>query len=200
MFRDMVSDSQSTDIYLTFESGSVNGARGSLRSKMIRALFSPVSAFLRMTCKCKEKSLFAYNLGLSKTGIWPLQDHYKKSIRQVLDSPGFEDFHCVIPDNACFRCTSILQPDNITKIRHNLLCDFDGLCLDCAKMTKTRNVDDDYWLHDAARKWDEDCRIRHGQPTWYFSFMGRKTDMKAHKLDMHEKRCNYRSPFRRWAF
>jgi hypothetical protein len=49
--------------------GSVNGARGSLRSKLLRGLFEPVSGFLGQIRDCKEESLFAYNMGLSKTGI-----------------------------------------------------------------------------------------------------------------------------------
>lgn len=42
--------------------------------------------------------------------------------------------------------------------------------------SKFDNKDTDYWHHaDRFVKWDEGCRIRHDQPTWYFSFMGRRT-------------------------
>jgi hypothetical protein len=45
-----------------------------------------------------------------------------------------------------------------------------------------KDVDADYWTHARQENWDAGCPIRHGQPTWYFSFMGRKADMDAHKM------------------
>jgi hypothetical protein len=166
----------------------MNGARGGLRSKMLRELFDPVSAFLMMRCGCKEKSLFAYNMGLSKTGIWPPHGHYKKSIQQVLYSPGFLKFECTVPENACLACRGKLSVTAIDKVRCDLVKYFDGLCLDCMKRTKSGDVDDDYWEHDFEKIWDSGCRIKHGQPSWYFSFMGRKTDMKNHKQRKKERR------------
>lgn len=54
---------------------------------------------------------------------------------------------------------------------------FDGLCLDC--MDSSKNVrpggdeDDDYWVYSQTRgAYDGGCRVSHGEPTWYFSFMG----------------------------
>lgn len=39
-------------------------------------------------------------------------------------------------------------------------------------------MDTDYWIHAELNvEWDEKCRIIHGQPTWYFSFMGRREKM-----------------------
>lgn len=55
---------------------------------------------------------------------------------------------------------------------------FDGLCLDCMDISKDLRSygdrDADYWEHNELEMWDTDCRIRHGEPTWYFSFMGRR--------------------------
>jgi hypothetical protein len=155
---------------------------------MLRELFNPVSVFLEMECDCKEKSLFAYNKGLSKTGIWPLHDHYKKSIQQILNSPGFLKFECTVPEKACMTCRSKLSVTAIETIRRELSNNFHGLCLDCINMTKSGDVDYDYWEHDLEREWDLGCRISHGQPSWYFSFMGRKTDMKNHKKEKKERR------------
>jgi hypothetical protein len=42
---------------LTINTGSLNGARGSFRSKLIRGLFDPVDKFLHQDCDCKEESL-----------------------------------------------------------------------------------------------------------------------------------------------
>jgi len=73
---------------------------------------------------------------------------------------------------------------------------FHGLCLDCMDRSKpkTGDVDRDYWTHDFKDEWDVNCRIQHGQSTWYFSFMGRKSEMKAHQLQkqkMQQEQKNY---------
>ena len=40
---------------------------------------------------------------------------------------------------------------------------------------KLGNADEDYWKHTKlAIHWDAGCRIRHQQPSWYFSFLGRR--------------------------
>lgn len=173
------------------EIGSVNGAKGSLRSKMLRGLFDPVGDFLNQPfpCSCKEKSLFAYCKALSKTGIWPLQDHTKKAVKDILNSPGFLEFECKIPEGACRSSVSKLDATAIDTTRSKILDEFDGLCLDCMDRTKpkTGDIDKDYWTYDLWSDWSFDCHIAHGQPTWYFSFMGRKTLMKAHNEKKKEK-------------
>lgn len=48
------------------------------------------------------------------------------------------------------------------------------------KKSKFGDKDADYWRHDKGdMTWDARCRIDHGQPTWYFSFMGRREKMLA---------------------
>jgi len=48
---------------------------------------------------------------------------------------------------------------------------------------KTGDKDRDYWKYLSSNqkkkfdrgysgRWDQGCRIRHGEPSWYFSFMG----------------------------
>lgn len=169
-------------------SGSINGARGTLRGKLIRGLFDPVSAFLKASCDCKEKALFAYNMGVSKTGIWPLYEHHKKSVQEILDSKGFVNFECKVPEGACFSCTTYCNPAVVAGVRRTVQEHFDGLCLDCMTRTKSGSVDEDYWDHDKDKAWSRGCSISHDQPTWYFSFMGRKTDMERHQ---REKQLNW---------
>ena len=58
---------------------------------------------------------------------------------------------------------------------------FDGMCLDCMDRLKPKTGDrhDDYWQHNNfydENGWFEGCRIKHKQPSWYFSFMGRQED------------------------
>jgi hypothetical protein len=103
---------------------------------------------------------------------------HKKAILVILNSPGFIKFECKVPECGCGTCRLRISESAIKNIRLDILKEFQGLCLDCIKKTKNEGVDDDYWEHDMKKKWDADCRIAHGQPTWYFSFMGRKTDMK----------------------
>ena len=57
---------------------------------------------------------------------------------------------------------------------------FDGLCLDCLDRSKPKlgDLDLDYWQHHKLKEhdWIENCRFPHKQPTWYFSFNGRKEE------------------------
>lgn len=60
---------------------------------------------------------------------------------------------------------------------------FVGLCLDCLTKTKFGSEDADYWNHVLQFEYDHGCTIDHGQPTWYFSFLGRPEHMK----EFHKK-------------
>ena len=57
---------------------------------------------------------------------------------------------------------------------------FHGLCLDCLDRSKPKlgDADMDYWRHNTLKEneWVTGCRFRHKQPTWYFSFNGRKEE------------------------
>lgn len=47
-----------------------------------------------------------------------------------------------------------------------------------ASNPKLGDADEDYWKHSKLGvHWDQGCRIRHQQPTWYFSFLGRRMKM-----------------------
>lgn len=63
---------------------------------------------------------------------------------------------------------------------HRTRCYFDGLCLDCLNKSQSKLADEheDYWAHENLREQDyvKGCRVEHRQPTWYYSFMGRKED------------------------
>ncbi|ROV90916.1 hypothetical protein VMCG_09987 [Cytospora schulzeri] len=50
---------------------------------------------------------------------------------------------------------------------------FKGPCLDCLTKTKFESEDDDYWNHCHNFELDYGCTVKRGQPTWYFSYMGR---------------------------
>lgn len=161
---------------------ALNGAKGNLRCKILKGLFTPVGGFLDQKCTCRKDSLYEYCQGLSKTGIWPLESHMKKAAQTLLDT--FGDFECETPDDACRECRSRLQDASIQRTRENVQNSFDGLCLDCMDNSKPKdgkNADNTYWQHDVLRQWSRGCRVEHDQPTWYWSFMGRRTQMQAHQ-------------------
>jgi hypothetical protein len=65
----------------------------------------------------------------------------------------------------------------VLKAKANTEAYFDGLCLDCMDRSKPqgKDVDDEYWRHNASvdGRWDTRCRVRHNQSTWYVSWLGR---------------------------
>lgn len=65
---------------------------------------------------------------------------------------------------------------------------FKGLCLDCLTKTKFESEDDDYWKHCRNFVFDNGCTVRHGQPTWYFSYMGRPEVLQQWAKKKREER------------
>ncbi|CAD6439793.1 edf7e636-9234-4d39-9322-fb10b814c5d1 [Sclerotinia trifoliorum] len=161
---------------------ALNGAKGNPRCKILKGLFTPVGCFLEQRCKCKKASLFEYCIGLSKTVIWPLESYMKKSGQTILDT--FDDFECDIPKDACSICTFRLRDSTIERTGEQVQDHFDGLYLDCMNTSKPKDgkdVDRAFWDHGAFGKYSNGCRVQHDQPTWYWSFMGRRTQMVAHQ-------------------
>jgi hypothetical protein len=74
---------------------------------------------------------------------------------------------------------------------------FVGLCLDCLTKSKFGSDDADYWLHCLQFEYDHGCTIDHGQPTWYFSFLGRLEDMKEFQDQKKEKEQQQQQTMRR---
>ncbi|THV51991.1 hypothetical protein BGAL_0092g00040 [Botrytis galanthina] len=188
--------------------GAMNAARGSLRGELIRGLFDPLEEFTKCECACSARSLMSYVTAITKTGIWPLQACWKKSVQDILNSPGLKKFSPKVPKGSCRKCITLLQTKSAQKIATKVQFAFHGLCLDCMDASKvtTRtngnprraNEDEDgagmstsdqaYWEHDRMGEWSLDCRISHGQPTWYFSFMGRPSAMILYRKKMKEEK------------
>ena len=97
------------------------------------------------------------------------------TVNNILDR--FDNFSYTPAANACSTCQQDYegQVDRSTQFVREY---FDGLCLDCMDKSKpkTKDEDTDFWAHNELTlgSWDRGCRIKHGEPTWYFSFMGRK--------------------------
>lgn len=87
------------------------------------------------------------------------------------------------------RSTVIVQDGKVKTEKY-----FEGLCLDCMDASKADDEDRDYWSHGTPKEHEfvYGCRAkRHSQPTWYFSYMGRK--QRRDKLYRGEKMARYGS-------
>lgn len=70
---------------------------------------------------------------------------------------------------------------------------FAGLCLDCLTKTKFGSEDADYWNHCLDFEFDHGCTVPHGQPTWYFSYLGRAEDMKWYTKEKAKRQAQRRA-------
>ncbi|KAF7904327.1 hypothetical protein EAF00_001661 [Botryotinia globosa] len=89
-----------------------------------------------------------------------------------------------MPENACHTCLFRLSDLSVGRTGLKVQEHFDGLCLDCMSISKPKNgknVDAAYWMHDTLKQYSMGCRVQHDQPTRYWSFMGRRTQMQAHQ-------------------
>lgn len=110
--------------------------------------------------------------------MWPLEQVGQKySVGDILCR--LEGFSYDAPTWACCVCRADYGTFVANTLNH-VGTYFDGLCLDCMDRSKSRSgdTDEDYWQHNNLSETDviENCRFEHKQPTWYFSFMGRKED------------------------
>lgn len=187
------------------EIDSLNGARGSLRLKLLQDFDKNSAPFLNSACTCSGNSLKAYMKALEETGLWPMISLSKHSINDILANPGVTQLKVDMPENACLSCKHNMRPDTLAKVQEKWIAAktswdrrfkywrFEGLCLDCmnksmaTKSKKPGSTDVDYWKHDLYENWSSGCRFQHGQPTWYWSFMGRQTNMTTFQ-ELREKR------------
>ena len=127
-------------------------------------------------CSCRQETEFEYVKALNGTGAWPFDPVWPKaSVEEILSR--LDRFSYQPPSSACRKCRQnyesiVKDAVEMTRIH------FDGLCLDCMERSMPRDKDqDEEYLNDNAPTpddWSRRCRIRHGEPTWYFSYMGRK--------------------------
>jgi hypothetical protein len=70
----------------------------------------------------------------------------------------------------CYQCTSDWEYI-VEGARNKTQKYFHGLCIDCIT---TSLPGDTYWVKRSGYAYDAKCRIKHGEPTAYFSSMGKK--------------------------
>ncbi|KAK4546193.1 hypothetical protein LTR36_002330 [Oleoguttula mirabilis] len=161
----------------------LNAAKGRLKTILHRNLYNPIDALLkRARCRCKANVLYAFEQGLANTGAWPLEAAFlSNSVERVLKMlEGFPGPQAFVPQTCGAQFCSFDFAHVVGNAKMECKRYFDGLCLDCmnASHPKLGDADEDYWAHSKLGvHWDQGCRIRHQQPSWYFSFLGRRQKM-----------------------
>ena len=157
----------------------MNAAKGRLRTIFHHGMFEPNEDLLTARCDCRKETLFDYEKHLFDIEVWPLEKMAAKtSINGLLMRLDKFGYHA--KSSACANCRKdykVIIERVIVRVRSY----FDGLCLDCMDRSKPKlqDRDADYWNHNFLdeEEWSLGCRFSHGEPSWYFSFMGRKEDM-----------------------
>jgi len=128
---------------------------------------------LKAKCRCKEKTVFQYLKALTDTDGWPVDQQSRKSVNEVCEDLKTFKEHFSLPEshNICIDCGrdwNSVVANAIAEIQGH----FDGMCLDCMDHTQPKFLDEhtDYWKHLDPEEWDAECRVYHGQATWYSSF------------------------------
>ena len=124
------------------------------------------------------ETLYSYQKHLFDLEVWPLEEVFQKTpMNEILNR--LQKFNFQAKSRACGTC-HIDYKGKVTRIEKYVRVYFDGLCLDCLDRSKPKlgDVDMDYWRHHKLREddWIKGCRFPHKQPTWYFSFNGRKEE------------------------
>ena len=180
----------------------MNAAKGRLRTILHYGLFGPNEKLLGASCICRKETLYDYEKHLFDIEVWPLEQVGQKvCISTILD--GLQKFSFEPKSTACYTCTRpcrvrgdfmmIDYNHHVKGVVDRVREYFDGLCLDCLDRTKPKfeDTDKDYWLHASLGEcdWCRGCRVKHKQPTWYFSFMGRQDERdRMIKKKRREKR------------
>ncbi|CAI7576586.1 unnamed protein product [Penicillium glandicola] len=177
------------DLSPKFVIKQLNAVREDLRTVLQRRIFAEVHGILEQSaCRCNDTAICTYLKEIDRIGIKPWgATFYNSSIKDITDRLELFDpalvrklnvkpCHCKCsPHCGC----SIVWDEVVKKAHKDILGYFDGLCLDCTKHTP--NEDSNYWKPEIQRnRYDQNCRINHGEKTWYFSFMGQR---KHHRFE-----------------
>ncbi|KUJ21789.1 uncharacterized protein LY89DRAFT_608287, partial [Mollisia scopiformis] len=169
--------------------GAINAARGSVKMKLHEALYIN-RVFLNASCDCRKEGLFAYETALDKTGVWPLEEvlHGRNSISLQRVLSGMRKFEYEPPNDYCELCSEDFGASTVTRAINIAQSNFDGLCLDCIDNPHSRDWDIEYTKHHSFKlikakhiEWDMGCRVKHEEPSWYFSWIARKQRADAHE-------------------
>ncbi|GLA63777.1 hypothetical protein AtubIFM55763_010093 [Aspergillus tubingensis] len=174
-------------MYPCFVFGNAPAFMAVTRKLVYGELHDQVATILKHgNCECKELTVFEYLRELARIKVWPLEESMRTdSIKKMLERLRLFDAtkmrKLTDPQSGkvrpCFRCNTAWGAI-VLRAAKTVAEYFDGLCLDCMDLSKDLRSDgdrdEDYWKHNELKKWDTGCRVKHGEPTWYFSFMGRR--------------------------
>ncbi|KAJ5959972.1 uncharacterized protein N7479_007122 [Penicillium vulpinum] len=138
---------------------------------------SPSFEPMHMPAIVMSQNIFSYLEELHRIEVKPLDcDIHKSCVRDILDR--LKDFNENRMENrppsmqTCTACSRSWKRV-VEYARRQVESYFDDLCLDCMQNHPDENSE--YWSFSTIRsRHDQTCRISHGEPTWYFSFMGRR--------------------------
>ena len=103
----------------------------------------------------------------------------KHPMSEILDNLNKFNFEAAQPGACATYCRQDYK-GMVSRIEERVREYFDGLCLDCLDRSKPKleDIDVDYWRHNDLKEHEfvRGCRFLHRQPTWYFSFNGRKEE------------------------
>lgn len=159
----------------------VNAAKGRFRTILHATIFNMIYKLLDSSCDLKEEILFGYVKALRDTEVWPFDVVWgHMEVNSILNHlTEFEYRPPVCSDDTC-DCRHPNFNRSIRRAVDMVRGYFDGLRLDCMDKSKAKTIDhdSDYWRHNNFDEatWDRGCRVSHGEPNWYFSFMGRRDD------------------------
>ncbi|TKA69161.1 hypothetical protein B0A55_08961 [Friedmanniomyces simplex] len=169
----------------------LNAAKARLKTVLHRGLYRPVEALVRHgDCRCRGEVLWAYENLLTRQGCWPLETAWgggATSVEAFLRRLERIPAKVAQPRTCGGRVCTFGFGDVVARVRVDVMGLFDGLCLDCMASSTPNfpssegQTDDFYWSKVAFRSgphWDDGCRVRHHQPTWYFSFLGDRGKMQ----------------------
>jgi hypothetical protein len=145
-------------------------------------------------CPLREKVLWQYSTALTETDAWPLESFAPKvSIQHLLQR--LKSFEYKDPHHD-EHYTHMRCGHNFKRVVENAIDAterlFDGLCLGkqifnvdidsvtneksgCRNGTSNTDEEKEYWERkDKRLQWGSGCRIRHQEPTHYYSTMVRK--------------------------
>ncbi|KAI9651745.1 MAG: hypothetical protein M1831_000495 [Alyxoria varia] len=155
---------------------SMRSGKGRIRNVCHRGLSSPVKPFLSgMSCDCHTRTFFGYFQELYQRGIFPFEEEViRNTMNELLQRMRNFDWEPNAQD--CSYCRRMSYRQHVEELADKVEKHYHGLCLDCMDRTlpKTGSDDSDYWRVNDLNQWDKKCRVRHGECTWYHSFMGRK--------------------------
>ena len=153
----------------------LNAARGRLRTILDDRFKALIFNFHQEeTCQCQHKTEYQFIQGLIDKGIWVDSKLMKRSsISTILFR--MDKFDGNPPKKDCSKCKKDWGLD-VRALSTQVADYFHGMCLDCMSMSSSERdgADMSYWEHKNLKNWDKRCRCDHGEPTWYFSFMGRR--------------------------